>query len=172
MKFDGLRQVWARQRQREWVRVGERLPKCRVNCNSIVDKQNEMSKRQTCWTNSQRTLPQIAESPLGNAYAKCSCVCVCVNVCVCDTGIYFRLAESVKCHWHRPSVAMAMRSLEIPESSIRNACKHRKKEITELALRNSGECIICCADIPHTHTHSDTLTNNFQNYKNNLKEPT
>lgn len=138
MKFDGLRQVRARQRQREWVRVG--------------DKQNEQSRRQTCWTNSQKTLPQIAESPLGNAYAKCSCVCVCVNVCVCDTGIYFRLAESVKCHWHRPSVAMAKRSLEIPESSIRNACKHEKKEITELALRNSDECIICCADIPHTHT--------------------
>lgn len=81
MKFDGLRQVWARQRQTEWVRVGERLPKCRVNCNSIVDKQNEQSRRQTCWTNSQKTLPQIAESPLGNAYAKCSCVCVCVRVC-------------------------------------------------------------------------------------------
>lgn len=165
MKFDGLRQVGARQRQRERVRVRERLPKCRVNCNSIVDKQNEQSRRQTCRTNSQKTLPQIAESPLGNAYAKCSCVCDCECVCVCDTGIYFRLGESVKCHWHRhrPSVAIAMRSLEIPESQSGILANTRKKKSAELALRYLNECIICCADIPHTHTHTHWLTNNFQN---------
>lgn len=98
---------WERDRERKRVRVRERLPKCRVNCNSIVDKQNEQSKRQTCRTNSQKSLPQIAESPLGNAYAKCSCVCDCECVCVCVWHGYLLpagrvsqmpLTPSVSCH--------------------------------------------------------------------------
>lgn len=77
---------------------------------------------------------------------------VCVCVCVPDMGIYFRLEVSP-----RPSVAIAKRCLRIPESSVRNLCKSEKKKLCIVNVMQAIQvnvCIIWCAAIPHTHTHT------------------
>lgn len=154
MKFDGLRQVGARQREKVRVRVRERLPKCRVNCNSIVDKQNEQSRRQTCRTNSQKSLPQIAESPLGNAYAKCSCVCDCECVCLCVWHGYLLPAGRVSQMPLTPSVSCYSNAKPWDSwISIRNPCKHEKKEISRASFKVFRWMYqLLCRHSTHTHT--------------------